>query len=194
MKTYILYTTSKSAWIKEQAELFASEISKTKGRGEVRIEVVHRIPKRVPVQTDQKGHVKPVWGLFERDKYNGVIFHFTPYYRAKWGITATINGSRNDKNLAYPEFWVCADTYEMAKGYNDLSEFLRLLFHEHAHFDEDLDDAIGNVLTQESVHDVDYKLKKIHQYHYLVDYRGQALKEAVNQVMNDVIKLVKRFI
>ena len=40
MKRYILYTTSKSSWFREQADIFAKEISKTKGRGEVVIEKV----------------------------------------------------------------------------------------------------------------------------------------------------------
>ena len=75
-----------------------------------------------------------------------------------------------------------------------MTGFLRKLFHEHAHFDEDLDDDLGNVLTQTSVHDMDYKLKKIHLYHHLVDYRGQAFKESVQAVMNSVIKLAKRII
>jgi hypothetical protein len=194
MKHYILYTTSKSAWIKEQAEIFAAEISKTKGRGEVKIEVVHKIPKKIATRIDPKGQIKPVWGFFPKDSYNGVIFHFTPYYRQKWRLAEAVNGTRNEDNLEYPEFFVCADTHVMAEGYEDLPEFLRLLFHEHAHFDEDLDDQLGNVLTQNSVHDMDYKLKQIHKYHYLVDYRGQALKEAVNKVMNDVIKLAKKFI
>ena len=40
MKTYVLYTTSKSKRVQEQADIFASEISGTKGRGEVKITVV----------------------------------------------------------------------------------------------------------------------------------------------------------
>ena len=114
----------------------------------------------------------------------------------------TINGSRNGNNKDYPEFWLSCDTSpEPAEGYEYtvlsrfvVTEYLRLLFHEHAHFDEDLDDKVGNLLTQTSVHDFDYRLKKIHLFHYVVDYRGQDFKDKVNKILNKVIKLAKRFI
>ncbi len=200
MKTYILYTTSKSARVQEQADVFASEISKTKGRGLVRVLVVHKLPKRAVTAIDADGHKKPTWdwfrSTFPKGDHNGVIFHFTPYYRAKWGITTTINGARNPDNRDFPEFFICDDlSVKAAPSYPEwVTGFLRKLFHEHAHYDEDLDDELGNVLTQTSVHDMDYKLKKIHLYHYLVDYRGQAFKESVQAVMNSVIKLIKQYV
>lgn len=202
MKTYILYTTSTSGWYQEQADIFASEISKTKGRGEVNIVVKNiRIKDYPDLYVDKDGDILPKWSWFRsicrKNDYDGVILHFTPMYRKRWGIKSgqkgkIVNGSRNKDNREYPEFWVCSEK-EMSDGY-DLSQFLRLLFHEHAHFDEDLDDKLGNLLTQTSVHDFDYRLKKIHLYHYVVDYRGQNFKEKVNKVINDVVKLVKRFI
>lgn len=196
MKRYILYSTSGSKWFKEQADLFAAAISQSKGRGPVTIaEIVRKIPKDVPIEIDSDGDLKPTWEWFTRTfpkgDYDGVIFHLTPYYRRKWGISSNIGGSRNAHNREYPEFWVCADKGEQSKGY-DISKFLRILFHEQGHFDEDLDDELSNILTQDSVHDFDYRLKRIHQYHLLVDYRGQAFKEKVNTVTNAVIKLFKK--
>lgn len=199
MKTYILYTTSQVSWYQEQADIFAREISKTKGRGEVKVVVKTVRVKDVVVGKDNDGDIKPTWEwftkTFAKGEYDGVIFHFTPYYRKLWGVTGSIGGARNPDNKEYPEFWICADKGILASGYPEwVTDFLRKLFHEHAHYDEDQDDTVGNILTQSTVHDVDYKLKKIHQYHHLVDYRGKALKETVNKLLIQVIKLAKKFI
>ena len=199
MKTYILYTTSQVSWYQEQADIFAREISKTKGRGEVKVVVKTVRVKDVVVGKDNDGDIKPTWEwftkTFPKGEYDGVIFHFTPYYRKLWSVTGSIGGARNPDNKEYPEFWICADKGVLASGYPEwVTDFLRKLFHEHAHYDEDQDDTVGNILTQSTVHDIDYKLKKIHQYHHLVDYRGKALKETVNKLLIQVIKLAKKFI
>lgn len=199
MKKYILYSTSKAKWFKEQADLFASEISKSKGRGDVVIvDMVRKIPKRVPLFIDKDNDAKPDWEWFEQtfspEEYDGVIFHFTPYYRKKWGISNHLGGSSHTSNKDYVQFWVCADQGDMARGYEALSNFLRILFHEQAHFDENLDDEYNNILTQDSVHDFDYRLKKIHLYHYLVDYRGKTLQDKVNKILSEVIKLAKKLL
>ena len=204
MKKYILYSTSGGSWVQKEADIFAKEISKTKGRGDVEIEVVRKIPRiRPPLYYDADGDLKPSWDWFKdqfpKYDYDGVIFHMTKYYRKKWKIKSgqegfIINGARNKDNRDYPEFWLCAEKGDMADHYVDLPQLRRLLYHEHAHFDEDLDDQIGNVLAQGSVHDFDYRLRRIDKYHYLVDYRGQAFKEKVNKLMNNIIKLVKKVI
>ena len=212
MKTYILYTTSKSKRVQEQADIFASEISKTKGRGEVQIKVVYKkAPRKITMVLRDDGYYMPSWEWFNaalpRLDYDGVIFHFTTYYRSKWGIKGKkgpVGGSRNLDNKDFPQFWVCDDLAEVpAHGYEKekiydtdiiVTDFLRKLFHEHAHYDEDIDDTVGDILTQHSVHDTDYKLHQIHLYHYLVDYRGKKLKEDVAKVMAATFKLVKKFI
>lgn len=195
---YVLYTTSQSAWIKEQADVFSAAISKTKGRGTVEIDVIPTRIRTVSTQGDQDGDVKPSWDWFKatfpQGEYDGVVFHFTPYYRRKWQISSHLGGARNAQNRVYPEFWVCADINAAAEGYDNLSDFLRIMFHEQAHFDEDLDDQLGNVLTQTSVHMMDYQMKQIHNYHLLIDYRGQALKAATNRIINNVLKFAKKYI
>lgn len=195
---YILYTTSTSNVVQPLVDVWAKEISKTKGRGEVIVTVVRKIPKNVERELDADKHWKFPWGwfatTFPRGEYDGVIFHFTPYYRRKWKLTESINGSRNTHNTVYPEFWVCASPTAWAKGYENVLEIHRILYHEQAHYDEDVDDAVGNVLTQDSVHTVDYILKQIDKYHLLVDYRGQALKHAVNKALVAVIKFAKKYI
>lgn len=196
MKTYILYTTSRPAVYQDRATALATALSQTKGRGEVQI-IVERIkPKQPKIVLDKDGDKTIDWKWFAiaypKKDYDGVIVHFTPYYRKKWGIKQSINGSRNDAIREWPQFWICCDADQMADGYANLGEFERLVFHEHGHFDEDQDDAVGNVLTQDSVHKVDYELKQIHVYHLLVDYRGKALKEVVNKVVTSVIKWAKK--
>jgi len=220
MKTYILYTTSKSKRVQEQADIFASEISKTKGRGEVKIKVVtNKLPRPPKMILRPDGYYMPSWEWFNatlpRLDYDGVIFHFSTYYRSKWGIKSpkntvvspkntVVGGSRNPDSKDFPQFWVCddlspkpADGYEKERIYDTdivVTNFLRLLFHEHGHYDEDIDNTVGDILTQDSVHDTDYKLHQIHLYHYLIDYRGKDIKEQASKIVLAVIKLAKKFI
>lgn len=195
---YLLYTTSTPSAVQPLVNAWAAELGKTKGRGEVTVEVVRKVPRSVKRERDADGDWKFPWPWFTTTfpvgDYDGVIFHFTPHYRRKWKLTESINGSRNPDNLVYPEFWVCADLDAMAKGYTGLLEIHRILFHEQGHYDEDVDDAVGNILTQDSVHKVDYELKQIDKYHLLVDFRGQAFKNTVNKVVNAVMRLAKKYI
>ena len=213
MKHYILYTTSKSSRVQEQADIFASEISKTKGRGEVKITVVtNKLPSKPKMVLRADGYYMPSWEWFAtaypKGDFDAAIAHFTPYYRTKWGVKSpiggVIGGSRNPDSKDIPMFWVCDDLdpnpakgYEKATIYNTdivVTGFLRKLFHEHAHYDEDVDNAVGDNLNQDSVHDTDYKLHQIHLYHYLVDYRGKDLKEKVAKIVAAAFKLAKKFI
>lgn len=191
---YVVYTTSKSDWYQKEADKAAWYLSQTKGR-DVEIDVVHvRAPRNPQLIKDSDGDTRFSWDwfshYFEKDYDDGVGFHFTPYYKKKWGISERINGSKNTVNKDYPEFWMCCEKEE-ADGYNLLSNFQRLLIHEISHFDEDLDDKVGNKLTQESVHRWDYELKSIHHYPRFVDYRGYLLKQKVNRVVNQVIDFVR---
>lgn len=214
MKTYVLYTTSKSSKIQREANVFATEISQTKGRGEIKIDVKHiKPPSVIDTYTNVNGYTLPSWiwfrSWFAKENYDGVIFHCSSYYRRKWGIKSgkdgfVLGGVRNHNNKEYPEFCVFDDLEDdYAKGYEGkhtlveaypITNFLRKMFHEHAHFDEDLDDSIGNVLTQTSVHTMDYELKQIHLYHLLIDYRGKAIKEQLNKLINMMFKLVKQVV
>ena len=171
---YVLYTTMQPAKVQPLANWWANEISKTKGRGDVTVQVVRRVPRSVSIELDSDKHwkFKRSWftQTFPKGGYDGVAFHFSPFLRRKWGITQTINGARNSNNREYPEFWLCCNLPTKARGYDGLLEIHRLLFHEHGHYDEDRDNEAGDKLKQDSVHLVDYKLKKIHQYHLMVDY------------------------
>lgn len=198
MQTYILYTISKIETYQDRANLVAKNWGETKGRDKIQIILKQVKPKKPLVTLDQDGDKVINWQWFAlnypKGDYDGVIYQFTPYYRKKWGISENINGARDALQRQYPQFWVCCDAKAMAKGYKDLSEFERLLYHEHAHYDEDVDDMVGDKLTQDSVHTVDYKLKQIDKYHLLVDYRGQAIKQGVMRVTNAIIKLAKQYI
>lgn len=198
MKKYIFYTTEEPNKVQPLVDIFAADISRTKGRGQVKIEVQHIIPRSVETVIDADGDSVLYWPWFRKTfpkrYYDGVMFHFTPYYRTQWGIEPTVNGSRNRENKDYPEYWICCSLTKKARGYENLLEFLRLNYHEHGHYDEDLDNNIGDFLTQNTVHDMDYTLKKIHLYHLLIDYRGQAFKETVNNVITRLIQLVKSYV
>ncbi len=172
MKTYTLYTISRPATYQKRANAIASEWSKTKGRGEVKVVVVRVKPVKPKVMKDSEGDSIIDWSWFAQQyphTHDGVIYQFTPTYRKRWRISKSVNGCRNKDNKEFPQFWICCDAKARAKGYDDLGEFERLMYHEHGHYDEDQDDTVGNVLTQESVHAVDYTLKKIQYYHLLVN-------------------------
>lgn len=198
MTTYILYTTAPARTYQARADVVADAWSQTKGRGPVEIIVKQVRPKKPRLIKDNDGDTIIDWTWFATEfdayPYDGAFFQFTPRQRKAWGITSSINGCRNRSNREYPQFWLCCDAKAMAKGYTDLGEFERLMYHEHAHYDEDVDDMVGDNLSQDSVHDVDYKLKQIDKYHLLVDYRGQALKHAVKKVMSAVVKFAKKYI
>lgn len=190
---YVIYTTTSSPWYQDRADEVAKRLSESKGRNNVQIDVLHIAPFRnPPLIVDNDGDSRFAWDWLAtrlyKGGYNGVGFHFTPYYRRKWDISDHINGSRNALNQVYPQFWLCCGKEE-ADGYTHLTEFERLLLHEIAHFDEDLDDANGNLLSQESVHIFDYQKKAIHLYPRFVDYRGYNLKQSIDRLVSNVIKL-----
>jgi len=198
---YVLYTTESPAWYQERANNVAKAWSQTKGRGECTIEVKRiAAPKTVERVVDELGNNRIAWDWFRtyfpKEDYDGVFAHFTPTQRDAWKLTRkdgkSFGGSRNGHNREYPEFWVCTRK-EGRAGY-DISNFERILYHEMAHFDEDLDNDNLNLLTQTSVHTVDYELQKIHLYHLLVDYRGYHIKQAVNRIMVKIINLAKKFL
>jgi len=198
---YLLYTTSSSSWYQKQCDIIAKEWSRIKGAEPVSIEVRTGIKPynvREHIVLDKDGHFKFGWEWFERTfdhpDYDGVFFHFTPYYKRKWGISEEINGAKMTSRKDKPLFWLCANKGEWAKDYAMLYEFDRLMYHEMAHFYEDLDDNLGNKLQQESVHITDYKLHKIHYYHLFIDLRGLELRRKVDRLIIKIINFVNKHI
>lgn len=195
---YTLYTTASSDWYRKKCIKIAERLSNTKGRGEVSFEIIEiEPPQLISLVKDNQGHVRFDWNWFgfnfPTNRTSGAFFHFTPSYKRKWGISPEINGSRNSDNKDYPEFWLCC-AQEKADGYADLSNFERLIYHELGHFDEDLDDDKGDLLPQDSVHTWDYDLKQIHNFHILVDYRAQSLKEKIRQLFISMIDYATQII
>lgn len=191
---YILYTTSHSQWYKQEALKAVHFISKAKGLGSLSVEVRHiKAPENPKTYIASDGNKKLDWEWFHKrfPPEDGVFFHFTSFYKKKWGLT--VSGSKNTFNKDYPEAWFCTDKSQ-AKGYLFISDFVRLFVHEWAHFAEDLDNTIGDTLPQESVHRWDYTLKSIHLYPELVDMRGYLLKRKVNKLMSQVISLAQKVI
>lgn len=195
MLRYVLYSTTATPWYQEKADKAAWYLSQTPGR-EVKIDVIKVSPPRTP-QTivDQDGDTRFSWdwftATFPKGNYDGVGFHFTPYYKRKWGLSHRINGTKHSQNKDYPEFWMCCEK-EDANGYEFLSNFERLFIHEVSHFDEDIDDKIGNVLTQESVHWWDYEYKSIQHYPRLVDYNSYNFRKKIAELITKVLLLIQK--
>lgn len=191
----IIYTTSRSDWYQKEADK-VSEVFRKK-IPDFQIDVVRKyIPEDAVMFWDSDGDHRPSWDwLTSRfpvpEGYDGVGIHITRYLYRRWGVHG-IRGAKNTVNKDWPQFWFYANKDEMADGYEDLSQFARLLFHEMGHFFEDLDDAFGDKLNQNSVHLVDYDLKRIQDYPLLIDYRGWILKRKIWHLMNQVINLVRK--
>lgn len=188
MKRYILYTTASVSKVQRVADDFAVRLMASPGRPTTTIEVRRKVPRGIRTQLTAKGKAVLAWdwfrSTFSKEKYDGVIFHFTPYYRRRWGLSTSVNGSRNPDERSYPEFWVCADLDAKAEGYPpEITELLRILLHEHSHFDEDQDDLLGNLLSQLSVHYLDYDRKLIHRYPELANYQVWVQLEVARQAL-----------
>lgn len=171
-------------------------LNKSKGRENLKIDVVHTNTPRKPQTTvDKDGDRRLNWDwftqYFDKGDYDGVGFHFTDYYKDKWNLS--VRGSKNSLNKDYPQFFFACGKEEAPTGYPDsISNFVRLLIHEISHFDEDLDNELGDGLPQKSVHIWDYELKAIHFYPQFVDYRGYNIKKKVNKLVSDVINFVSK--
>jgi len=192
-----LYTTSRTARVEQVADEWALGLMQTPGRPTITVEVIRKVPRRVETThaLDGGGRLDWDWLLeqFPKADDEGVIFHFTPYYRSKWGLKPGINGSRNTSHKTTPVFWVCANVGAPASrrdgpGYPEhITELHRLLYHEMAHFDEDQDDLLGNQLPQESVHYMDYTQNAIHRYPELVNYRKLTLLERIRTTLAAIV-------
>lgn len=200
---YIIYTTTKPSSIETHVKHWAKQLEKSKGRGKVEYDIVQKRVDSVDIIYSNK-HWRINWdwftSRFPKGDYDGVIFHFTSYYKKKWQISSKLNGSMYE-NAGYPCFWICCNPNDKADDYEEaffivdkevvyVNEFLRLMFHEQAHFDENLDDLIGNQLKQESVHLLDYKAHAIHRYPELVDFRGYNIKILLEKVIRRLIELL----
>jgi hypothetical protein len=193
----IVYTPSKSDWYQKEADKVAKIFKKK--IPEFEIDIVYRnIPKEAVTLVDSDGDTRPSWDWFTNtfplpEDYDGVGVHLASFHYRRWDING-IRGSKNTINKDYPEFWFYAKRGEQAPGYEDLSQFARLLLHELSHFFEDLDDLYGDKLAQQSVHIADYNLKAIHMYPLLIDYRGYILKLQVSKIINRVINFARKIL
>jgi hypothetical protein len=190
----ILYSTSKSDWYQEEADKVAVIFGKKIPGFEIDV-VYTSMPKDGVTFVDSDGDRRPSWDWLNQtfplpEGYDGVGVHLGSYLYRRWQIKGIL-GSRHSQNKDYPFFWFMAKQKEAAEGYDNLSQFSRLLIHELSHFFEDLDDQFGNKLQQNSVHLADYDLKRIQDYPLLIDYRGWVLKRKVWHIINRVINLVR---
>ena len=161
-----IYTTSKSKWYRDEAR----EVEKAYANFFPLTFTFIDINEPTPVfKIDKDGDKVLDWDWFTKTfPARGACFHFNKKFARKWKIA--LGGQRNSYSKESPQFWVTADR-EGTEGYT-FSNFRRLLFHESAHFWEDVDNEIGNALIQSSVHNFDYKLKQIHKYHELVNFKA----------------------
>lgn len=162
-----IYTTSKDKWYRSRA----TRIEKAyKPYYPLTFTFVYvDAPKNPVFNIDKDGDKCFNWEWFSKTfpkVDGGVAFHFNKKYARRWGIK--LGGQRDSNHKDVPYFWLTADK-EGREGY-DISNFERILYHESAHFWEDLDNDYGNKLVQDSVHHTDYILKKIHKYHESVNF------------------------
>ena len=162
----VIYTTSSDKWYRTKAKNIEKAYAPLYPLTFTFITI--DVPKKPVFKIDNSGDKCLDWEWFNTifPSKEGVGFHFDKKTARKWGIK--LGGQRNSDAKDYPQFWITCGK-EKAKGY-DFSNFERLLYHEIAHFWEDIDNNYGNKLFQNSVHHFDYDLKEIHEYHLGVDF------------------------
>jgi hypothetical protein len=191
----LIYTTSKSVFFFEDLEYIKECLMQARGRTDVTFKVQYISPPTdVPTIRDSKFGVRPSWDWFDqkfvdpvRGEYDTVAFHFTEYYRTKWGINRWLGGLYHRDQDGVLDFWLCADN-KQARNY-DFSEFTRIFIHEMAH-----GDARYTGEHNDEVHMYDYELHKIHEFHKLIDYTDYNIKLKIVNLLTQIVALYNKLI
>ena len=179
----LIYTSSVSQFFIDDLIHIEKILQLSRGRGDIEwyIDSLKR-PTRPLLMRDNDGDIRIVWDWFDetfgQDGYDVVCYHFTDYWKNKWGISKRINGSFNRYNTEQMQFWVCADRNEDARYY-DFSEFQRIFLHEMGHADA------RRLLIPNVIHYWDYELHDLSGYFKKVDYR-------MYNLMKRLIELLKK--
>lgn len=138
----VVYTTSQTLWMKQHE----NRIRKVweSARGVTTAAFTYRLVQldNIPLKTDNDGDVKPDWSWF-RERFtaeakalglNNVWLHISREDRERLGIKG-VSGSYN-RDAIPDRLWECliiADEGQIARGYKDLPEYVRLGLHEPGH-------------------------------------------------------------
>lgn len=191
----VIYTTTSGNALTERLPFIMEQLNKTPGRTVEMIDVVSITPPEPMTIKDSDGDVRIVWDWFERtfteksEGYNVVCFHFTPYYKNKWGLSPRVVGTyRNDPNDTF-EFWVAANPTQDARYY-DFDEFTRIFLHEWAHGDSHFAGVPEEWKPVDYVHHYDYELHAIHTIPF--DYTKHNVQLKLVEVLTTLVTLYKK--
>lgn len=199
----LIYTTTNSQFFKEDLPFVVDMLNKTPGRTVTQVDCKTIAPPDNPMTfRDGAGDVRFVWDWFQKtftdpareDGYNVVIFHITPYYKKKWGLSKDIGGSyRNDPDEVM-EFWFSSGRGDNARNYEDMSDAARKLIHEWCHGDSYF---AGTPLwwkgsARSLVHEWDYDRHAIHKLPALFSYRTHNIQLKIIAILRQVVALYNK--
>lgn len=185
----ILYTTSKGKWIQDRIPYILECLNKSQGRTVTTIDIVTvKEPYNPLTFRDSDGDTRFMWDWFDKqfpaNGYDVVGFHFTSYYKMKWGLAKRIKGTYHKNHGGHFDFWFCADSNERSKTYGDMDEFTRLFLHEWAHGDSYMADNVTGV-PRDFVHKWDYSLKAIHLLTF--DFTQYNIRKQIVHLLDKVL-------
>lgn len=190
----IIYTTSQGTWIHERLPFIIEKLNTSEGRTVEKIDVkTISAPSKPQTIRDKEGDVRFTWDWFDRtfqsDEYDVVVFHFTSYYKKKWGLSNKIKGTYHKDHGDYFDFWLCADKDEQSKNYG-LDEFTRVFLHEWLHGDSYMAGVPDSwkKTPREWVHHMDYNLKMIDTAHELISYKRYTILSLIYEKLSNFLK------
>lgn len=134
----IVYTTSKTRWMSRHESRIRKGWEQAKGITSEPFDYKHITLTEIPLKTYADGDVKPDPDWFSKTfaspSYNNIILHLSRKDRTKFGIKGIAGTYYRDK--VPDDIWetvIICDKGQMAKGYDNLPEFVRLAWHEPGH-------------------------------------------------------------
>jgi hypothetical protein len=183
-----IYTTSTSQFFEKELDFITETLSQSKGRGDITFEIETIKPLAPQLLVDKDGDSRITWDWFDQtfgdDESDVVCYHFTEYYKKKWGISPRLGGSFNRYNTKQMQFWLVADRNEKAANY-DFLEFTRIFLHEVAHGDS------RKLLIPNVIHYYDYELQSVTTFFKTVDYRVYNLKKQLLELLKKLYANIK---
>lgn len=138
----IVYTTSKTRWMGRYEARIRKNYEKAKGVKAARFEYRHIKLETLPVRTYRDGDIKPAPSFITKtftepaaaQGFNNIFLNLSRADKKRFGIKGIAGTYNRDK--VPDDVWECviiADKGQMAKGYDNMPEYVRLAIHEPGH-------------------------------------------------------------
>lgn len=185
----LIYTTTSSQFFKKDLNFVKECLMRAKGVEDVLFEIkTISAPENPLLIKDTEGDTRFAWDWFDqrfvvpvKGQYNAVAFHFTPYYKRKWGLSARINGSYHNDPDGVLDFWFSC--YDKQSLNYDFSEAARIMIHEFSH-----GFARWTGKNNQLVHPYDYNFHTIHTFPEMVSFQDWNILKRIVNIITDFFK------